>query len=367
MALALALLALVSLVFIAGLTVDGLRALIARRSREAARRPLTLVVAERREVAGQLISLKLRHPRHRALPRFHAGQHLLLSAPAGRNGSPIKRNYSLAAWNQAPTLYELGIKREPQGTVSQWLWANLHLGDTVQVSPPQGHFLLQRNRRLLVLIGGGIGITPMRAMLHEALADARQVALIHAAQDADLLLYRAEFETLAAGCARLTYVPIISRPDSTWPGLSGRLEATQVLGLVADAQAADFYLCASSDMMAALRQGLVAHGVSADQIHCEAFGAGAMAATLPGLNITVDVGGTEQIVLTGGEPTLLATLEANGIDLPSECRAGSCGRCATRLEAGEVAWLTAPEFAVDQCQILPCICAAKTDVRLSVG
>lgn len=366
MAMALGMLGIACLAFILWLTVDGLRAIFARRAAEKARQPLQLKLLERQEAAGSLLSLVLADPKGKALSPFKAGQHVLLQAPAGPGGKTIQRAYSLAAWQRQPGRYELGIKREAWGAMSQWLWHNLLEGTTVSLSQPQGHFLLPPNRRQLVLIGGGIGITPMRAMLHEALIDGRTITLFQAARTVEQLLYRAEFEQLAGANPAFRYKPILSRPEgATWNGLSGRLSADLILCEMRNPTDAEFCLCASGGMMAQLRSDLAATGVAAERIHWEAFGAAAAAGTA-GVPVSVSTNGDVRQFSTQGAPTLLAELEANDIALPSECRAGSCGQCLASLESGEVDWLAKPEFEVPAGKILPCVCSPRSPLIISL-
>lgn len=364
MTLLLSALSLLALAFIAWLTADGLLAIARRRRAERARRPRRLRVAARSEVAGELLCLQLVAADGQPLPAFAAGQHLLLAAPAGRGGSTIRRAYSLAAWMPAPTSYELGIKREAQGAMTQWLWQHLQAGSEIEASPPQGSFVLDATPEPLVLIGGGIGITPMRAMLHAALAAGRPVTLFHLARDAASLLYAEEFAALAARQGEFTYWPQLSRPADGWPGARGRIDAAQIIEVLGG-RVGQFYLCAGNAVMDALQAGLLAHGVEPAAIHREAFGVAAGAGS-SGLRLAVTQGGREQVFATAGEPTLLAALEANAVELPSECRAGSCGQCAVRLAEGEVDWLVQPEHTLAAGEILPCVCAARGDLRLAV-
>lgn len=365
--MALGTLGIACLAFILWLTVDGLRAIFARSAAEKARQPLQLKLVERQEAAGSLLSLVLADPKGKALPPFKAGQHVLLQAPAGPGGKTIQRAYSLAAWQHKPGRYELGIKREAQGAMSQWLWNNLHEGETISLSRPQGHFVVPASQRPLVLIGGGIGITPMRAMLHEALAGGRTLTLFHAARTADQLLYREEFEQLAGANPTFRYKLILSRPeDAAWAGLNGRLSADLILREMNNATDAEFCLCASDSMMAQLRGDLAAAGIADERIHWEAFGVGAAAGTA-GLHVSMSTTGGVRQFLTQGARTLLAELEANDIALPSECRAGSCGQCLASLESGEVDWLTKPEFDVPAGKILPCVCSPRSPLVLSLA
>jgi ferredoxin-NADP reductase len=361
---ALFLLSGVALIFAAGLLVDGLRA-IWRRQRQSRRRialetPLELEVVAREEVAGHLLCLRLAAPEGGRLPPFVAGQHVLLQAPAGKDGQFIRRAYSLAAWTARPQQYELGIKREANGRLSRWAWDRLHVGSRVDVLPPRGEFTVGLGHHEVVLIGGGIGITPMRAMLHALLAQARPVVLHHAARREEELLYRDEFERLCATTPRFRYVPTLTRPGPEWRGATGRLDAARILAACADARHAEFYLCAANAMMDALRAGLIAGGIADGRIHHEAFGAAAGSAPI-GLAIRVG----DRVCVTAGEPTLLATLEENRLAPESECRAGTCGLCRMRLIEGRIDWLLEPELALDADEILPCICTPATALQLS--
>lgn len=362
-ALLLASLAGCALLFALWLLADGLRA-IWRRSRQARRQhaleqPLELEVVQREEIAGQFLCLRLETPGGGRLPPFVAGQHVLLQGPAGKDGRSIQRAYSLATWTPRPHGYELGIKRQSQGRLSRWAWDALQPGTGVHLLPPRGEFRVALGRHEVVLIACGIGITPLRAMLHTVLAQERTVVLHHAARTEAELLYRAEFARLAAEQPRFRYLPTLTRPAHDWSGGRGRLDAAGVLARCAQAGQAEFYLCAGQPMMDELRVGLVALGVRAEHIHHEAFGAGSAAAA-SGLELRVG----DCACTTAGEPTLLATLEEAGLAPESECRAGICGLCRMRLAGGEVKWLLDTELALKRDEILPCICTAASDLRL---
>ncbi|MBS1131810.1 MAG: hypothetical protein H6R16_2812 [Proteobacteria bacterium] len=365
MALILAALSLLALFSIAWLTIDGLRAIGRRRCAEAASKPRRLLVAKRREVAGELLCLELVDPQGKPLPGFRAGQHLLLTAPAGKHGKAIQRAYSLAAWAARPAHYELGIKREAQGTMTQWLWQNLQVGDGIDVSRAQGDFTIKPGRGPLVLIAGGIGITPLRAMLQAALDSGRPISLFHAARSAEQLLYCDEFIALAGRYAHFSYQPYLSRRADDLSGKRSRLNAGHIVDAITRPTTADFYLCASNSMMADLRHGLRARGIAEARIHHEAFGVGEGAGQ-NGLTLAVDRAGTTKTLVTAGEPTVLAALEANDVTVSAECRAGSCGQCVAELNSGEVDWLVQPEFAVGPRQFLPCVCTARGDLSLSL-
>ena len=364
------LLALLAVTFVVFLVVDGARSICRRWLSGRRHRPVPLRVRSRRNIGDEYFIMTLEHPAGlRPLPPFVPGQHLILHAPAGPNGATIKRAYSLAAWEQRPTTYELAIKREPQGTMSQWLWGALHDGGTVLASKPQGHFVLQEGGGAVVLIGGGVGITPLRAMVHQALGAGRPVLLFYTARRVESLLYHDEFTELAGQQRSFRYFPRLTQARDEWSGARGRLSIREVLSELnrwaVDGPPCriDFYLCAGERMMAALHHGLRNAGVGEACIHREAFGVSADASR-SGLSVTVKGVPDHQSVRyeTRGEPTLLACLESNGLAVASECRAGTCGLCEVVLESGDVDWLLRPERSIESGRVLTCVCAARNDV-----
>lgn len=366
----LVLLTLLALSFVVFLSVDGARRICRRWLDERRHRPVALCVRSRRNAGDDHFILTLEHPGGlRPLPPFVPGQHLMLHAPAGPKGAMIQRAYSLAAWEQRPVTYELAIKREPLGAMSQWLWRALREGHTVLASRPQGHFVLREGGGAVVLIGGGVGITPLRAMAHQALGVGRPVLLFYSARDVDSLLYHDEFTELAGRQPNFRYFPRLTRPGDEWKGARGRLSIRDVLS-EANRWAVDwppcridFYLCAGEQMMAALHDRLRNVGVAKERVHQEAFGVSAHAGR-SGLFVTVKgVPGHESVRYeTRGEPTFLAGLESNGVAVSSECRGGTCGLCEAVLESGDVDWLLHPERTVPSGRVLACVCAPRSDV-----
>ena len=112
------------------------------------------------------------------------------------NGTEQRRNYSLSAPADGREL-RISVKREPGGVVSNFLHGQVQEGDTLQVTPPAGAFTLQPGDRPVVLISGGVGITPTLPMLDAALASQRRVHFIHCARNRDVHAFRAHVDELA--------------------------------------------------------------------------------------------------------------------------------------------------------------------------
>jgi nitric oxide dioxygenase len=132
-----------------------------------------------------------------ALLDFQAGQYIGLRVVI--DGVETRRNYSLSAAANGRE-YRISVKREPGGVVSQYLHAHVQAGDALELYPPAGDFTLEHNEKPLVLISGGVGITPTLAMLNAALSSGstRPVHFIHAARHGGVHAFRDAVEQLAA-------------------------------------------------------------------------------------------------------------------------------------------------------------------------
>lgn len=350
------------------LLVDGLVASYAHRraarQRKRAATPIRLRVRARRDFGGDLFSVELepvsRWPRWRRLPAYLPGQALTLLIPAAPR--PLKRRYSLAAWTSRPRTYHLGIRREAGGAASPWLHAHLHPGQVIDALPPRGRFTLDPRHRDVVLVAGGIGITPMAAMCDAIAAspNGRRVWLHYAARHEVELIDHARYLDRDTRDDAFHYRPILSRPGPNWLGATGRLDAARLMAELPDPHAAHYYLCAREAMMQALMASLRAHGVPPDHLHWESFG-GAQnddRAAYP-----VEFNGRE--FSFEGQPSLLAALEDWQVSFDAECRAGECGACRVKLLAGEVAACQASHCALPPGEILACCCVPRSPLKLA--
>lgn len=133
--------------------------------------------------------------------------------------------------------------------------------------------MLQSTDTEIVLIAGGIGITPLRSML-QFLKSLRQrpiVRLFYASRYRESLCYHEEFETLQQEHQWFHYFPILSQPDDAWGGLTGRLNGTIIKQHLTQPEACHFYLCASTEMMDTIIKGLLRENIHQRQFHYENF------------------------------------------------------------------------------------------------
>jgi nitric oxide dioxygenase len=137
-------------------------------------------VARKVQESAEIASFHFEPADGGALMSFAPGQYIGLLLRV--DGKDIRRNYSLSAAPNGKT-YRISVKREPGGVASNYLHERVQVGNTLQLLPPSGEFVLAESDRPVVLISGGVGITPTLAMLEQALATGREVVFIHCARN----------------------------------------------------------------------------------------------------------------------------------------------------------------------------------------
>lgn len=346
----------VGALFVSGL-VHHVRRARSEAARIRARTPLPLVVVARAEHGDDVFTVELEHAHNQRLPGFAPGQALTLLVP----GTTLRRRYSLAAWEKRPRRYRLGIRREADGAASPRLYDHMQIGARIDALPPVGRFVLDPAHETLVLVGGGIGATPMLAMLDAVAArpGRRRVVFHQAARHAAELVDHARLADLAARADWFDYRPIVSRPDANWRGAAGRLAAADLVAGLAEPARAHYYFCARGSVMRDWMDALAARGVPASHLHWESFGGAANADTTA---YPVELDGVAREF--AGEPSLLAAFETWGVSLPAECRAGECGACRVRLVSGELADCQASHVALPPGEFLACCKVPKSALVL---
>jgi ferredoxin-NADP reductase len=309
------------------------------------------------------------------LPPFQPGQFLTLAldipASEGRppGSPPVTRCYSLSD-GPDPARYRITVKRVPTGIASSYLHASVQVGDIMQLRAPAGPFVLDRSSdRPIVLVGGGIGITPLISMALWSLEQhpARGVHLYYGVRNGAEQAFKETLEKLAAGHSALHVMTVYSSPGpNDLPGrdyqCAGHIDI-DLLRRTLPHGSYQFYVCGPAAMMASLVPALHAWGVPAGDVHHEAFGP---ASLVPGLEAASAADGSTAYELMfrrsgrtltwdGRDATLLDFAERHGIAVPSGCRAGSCGSCETTLVSGTVTYRSTPDYEVAPDACLLCV------------
>jgi ferredoxin-NADP reductase/predicted pyridoxine 5'-phosphate oxidase superfamily flavin-nucleotide-binding protein len=208
------------------------------------------------------------------LPDFEAGQHLPLELEVPGFDDPIRRSYSLSG---APgrDRYRITVKREPRGIASRHLHDRVEPGAILSARRPSGGFVLERSDSPVVLVGAGIGVTPLASMLHALAAEGgeRPVWFVHGARDGLHHPLGREVRATAAKCRGIRVHVAYSRPhpaDDAHDSV-GRIDGALLARLVPEPDA-HYYVCGPVGFMASVQTDLERRGVPAERIHVESFG-----------------------------------------------------------------------------------------------
>lgn len=204
------------------------------------------------------------------LMEFLPGQYIGLRLEI--NGKEERRNYSLSAAGNGRE-YRISVKREPGGVVSNALH-NMPEGAIVELFAPAGEFTLTPGNKPLVLISGGVGITPTLAMLEQALATPRPVHFIHCARNAGVHAFRRAVDALAERHTQLQRFYCYEEHDGSAdaPDAIGRLTEQQLADWLPQSRDVDAYFLGPKPFMAAIKRQLKSLGVPEQQTRYEFFG-----------------------------------------------------------------------------------------------
>jgi NAD(P)H-flavin reductase len=192
------------------------------------------------------------------------------SVTAEIDGSPITRAYSFAA-PAAGSRFELCLNRVAEGKFSPYLF-DLRPGDQIQMTGPWGGFIFRQPVEDSILVATGTGIVPFRAMLLDQLARDRvhQFTLIFGVRYERGLLYREEFEQLERDHANFHFWPTLSRPEPSWSGRTGHVQA-HLFQATAERRDMNVFICGLKAMVDDVRAILKSSGFDRKRIICEKY------------------------------------------------------------------------------------------------
>ena len=227
-------------------------------------------IARKVKESEEITSFHLQAEDGGPLMEFLPGQYIGLRLEI--NGKEERRNYSLSAAGNGRE-YRISVKREPVGVVSNALH-DMPEGAIVELFAPAGEFTLAPGNKPLVLISGGVGITPTLAMLEQALATSRPVHFIHCARNAGVHAFRRAVDALAERHTQLQRFYCYEEHDGSAdaPDAIGRLTEQQLADWLPQSRDVDAYFLGPKPFMAAVRRQLKAIGVPEQQTRYEFFG-----------------------------------------------------------------------------------------------
>ncbi|NQV84664.1 MAG: 2Fe-2S iron-sulfur cluster binding domain-containing protein [Rhodospirillales bacterium] len=356
-------------------------------------------VVDRKEVESQTVtSFYLRPEDGGPMAAYKPGQFLTFQLNIPGLDKQVVRSYTLSdspGGLEDGKLYRLSIKREPSprgmpdvppGASSNYFHDHVGVGSTLQVIAPTGDFFLADGDGPVVLLSGGVGLTPMISMLNHLVDQgaARPVWFVHGVQNGTEHAFGPHVRQLAETHASVRAHVVYVEPG---PGdVKGRdfddagFITIEMLERIGAGLGADYYLCGPPPFMQALYTALRDWGVDDTRIFYEFFGPATVLKGAPGdipanpaphgtqaaSGIEVTFKWAEVTVpWDGTSDTLLELAEAHGVDADFSCRSGVCHTCACTLMEGEIEYINDDVFEPDEAdQVLICSAIPKTNIVL---
>ena len=332
--------------------------------------PLMLEVTERICESAHVLSLRLKVAGGDFVP-FVAGQHLPLRFNLPER--PIS-TYTISSDPSDHDGYRISVKLEPEGKGgSRYVHKNAKVGSQIPAENPRGKFVLSDDTRPVVLLTGGIGVTPALSMLYElARQPERPTYFIHACMRAEEHSFVEEVAAIAADA------PNVFCHVAYAEGQGEDVEAgrCQSLGLIDRAllrsllpqDAYHVYLCGPDSFMDAMRKTLVSLGIPDEAINQESFSGSRKSSSAPvkpaatrppplsegNLPLVRFAKSGIETVWDGTSSSLLELAEAQGLTPEFECRDGICGTCACNKLEGEIVYSEDPIDSPEEGQVLIC-------------
>lgn len=255
------------------------------------------------------------------LPAFEPGAHIDLHLADG-----LVRSYSLL--NSANEhRYVIGVlhARGSRGG-SRYVHEQLRLGAELQISTPRNHFRLLEDAARTVLIAGGIGVTPLLAMLRRLVELGKPVEFIHCARSRADAAFLQEIESIAAHHPQVDLRRHFDDVQGGPPDLRKLLA-----GKPADTH---FYGCGPAPMLAAFEAACAELGH--EHVHLERFAPVEQAPSTATNTCTVELRRSGRSVQVAPDVSILDAVLACGVDAEHSCREGMCGACETKVISGDV-------------------------------
>lgn len=300
-------------------------------------------------------TFRLMNPLGGVLPfGFLPGQ--FLTVTVAPDGKPVRRGYTVASSPTQHDYAEITVKHEEGGVVSGYLHDHVKEGDQLECSGPSGSFIFTgRECKCILLIGGGVGITPMMSVLRY-LTDRSwpgEIYLLYGIHSPQDFIFRDELDYLQRRYPNLRVVVTVSHPEGTdWKGPTGRISKELIAQSVPDLASRYVHICGPVSLMEAIKKALVELGVPAERIKSEAFGpalgkpeptrppsappAGvegeAARLALP----TVSFSQSDKSAPLPPDKVILDVADEIGVEIDNSCRVGTCGICRVKLLSGQV-------------------------------
>lgn len=268
-----------------------------------------------------------------AFPFFRAGQYVSLQAKIG--DSLVSRPYSISSSPDEALEGRLSLGIEDAGFFSGYMNNEAKIGDRFVMTEPSGEFHYEniRDKKNIVCIAGGSGITPFLSMA-KSVAEGNEdynMTLFYGAKDFENLAYRDELEVLKKSGVQIIYVL-----ETAHEGCEQGFVTAKMLEKYVDINASTFFMCGPVAMYASILDELKPYNLPLKSVRKDAATCGDLDIDNPKtFRLTVHMRDKIYEIDAKENETLLTSMERAGLNAPNKCRAGGCGFCHSKWLGGE--------------------------------
>jgi len=280
--------------------------------------------------------------------KYIAGQYITIRTTI--EGKEIRRSYSICSSPESDE-FRIAVKEVKNGTFSNYATKNLEAGTVLEVSPPEGKFILQTatsHQNNYVAFAAGSGITPIMSMIKSVLFKETHstFVLVYGNKSADETIFKAEIDDLKNQYPERFFVQYVFSKKLLDDAILGRIDKS-IVNLILKNKFKhisfdSFYLCGPEEMVETVTETIKANNYPASKIHFELFTSTYTSGAITAKNLD---GNTSITVLLDDEETtfemskkkmiLTAALD-EGLDAPYSCQGGICSSCLAKVTEGSV-------------------------------
>lgn len=303
-----------------------------------------------------------------AFPFFRAGQYVSLQAKIG--DSLVSRPYSISSSPDEALEGRLSLGIEDAGFFSGYMNNEAKIGDRFVMTEPSGEFHYEniRDKKNIVCIAGGSGITPFLSMA-KSVAEGNEdynMTLFYGAKDFENLAYRDELEVLKKSGVQIIYVL-----ETAHEGCEQGFVTAKMLEKYVDINASTFFMCGPVAMYASILDELKPYNLPLKSVRKDAATCGDLDIDTPKtFRLTVHMRDKVYEIDAKENETLLTSMERAGLNAPNKCRAGGCGFCHSKWLGGEYIIAKGRDGRREADRkfgfIHPCVTYPQSDIEIDV-
>ena len=277
---------------------------------------------------------------------FTPGQYITIKKDLA--GKEIRRAYSICSSKESNSI-RIGIKAVDNGTFSVYATTNLKVGDVLEVSPPEGRFILnpsEDNEKQYLAFVAGSGITPVLSMLRSVLeAEPKsKFVLVYGNQSPNDVMFKNDIDHLKEKHPEQFFVYYTYSKTNEENTLFGRIDISKVNYIIKnihkELEFDEFFLCGPESMIDTVKKDLLEKGYSNSEIHFELFSTELdkddCDINLEGeAMITVILDDEEETFSMKKEKSILEAALKKGLDAPFSCQGGICSSCLAQITKGK--------------------------------